>query len=503
MSLRKKKIISGIGIDTIGTTISIVVGLLVIPLFFDYITRDDYGLWLAIYGIVALISAVDMGTDQYLTTIISDDNKFFSKEISNYIISTLIVKIVVMSVFAVVCIILYILLPILLVIDASTLEVARGTYLIAILALCFNLFLATVSTILYGRHHYTLINGLGSLSGILSSFGTIFFLHLEFNIKSFPLALVSVSVIQFAIMFIFLVKYYPHIRLNMTNFRFKNKKEMVNYSVSFQILRWVHTLRTQYIVIAINNLVGPSAAAIYNLTNRLPLMVTVFASKIALPFFPSFSEHFANNNIELAAFAFIRVNKFLFRFSLFSVIVCFVITRSFVSLWVGLDSFAGIGVLWLLCIYVLILAAMSAFGIVIYSSKKFEKWTWVSVIEIFCAVTLSYIFSFKFGLFGVVAGFVLASLIGQCYLFYIVLRQLKIPFPNFARNVIRYSIFTNISTLLVALIAMSFIEISEWSQLISVCLTFVLVNLLTHEGVLMLKSKEIGFTAKLKSVLKL
>jgi O-antigen/teichoic acid export membrane protein len=503
MSKRKYKIISGIGIDTAGTIISMVVGLLVVPFFFHYISKEQYGLWLAIYGLVALISVVDMGTDQYLTTIISDDKKFFSLEIGHHLLSTLIVKLAVVSVFAVVGIILYIFITSLLVIVPSSLEAAKNTYLIALLALFFTLFSGTVSTILYGRHHYSLVNGLASLSGILASFGTILFLAFGYNIRAFPLALLCAALIQFAILFGFLVKNYPHVRLTLTDFQFQNKKEMIGYSVSFQILRWVHTLRTQYIVIAINNLVGPSAAALYNLTNRLPQMGTVFSSKIALPFFPTFSEYFANEKIELAAVAFTKVNRLLFRFALFAAIVCFVVTKPFVSLWVGLNSFAGIGVLFLLCFYAFVLAAMGAFGIVIYASKNFEKWTFVSVIEIICAITLSYVLSFDLGLFGVIAGFALASIISQFYLFKIVLKQLQLPFVEFAKNVFIYTLVTNASTLLVALLITSFVEISGWIELISVCMTFALIHVLSHEGVLMLKSKEIGLKAKFISTVKL
>lgn len=500
---RKVKIISGISVDAIGTMFSIIISLIIVPFFFIYITKEQYGLWLAIYGLIAMISVVDMGTDQYLTTIISNDDKFYSGEVSHYLLSTLIIKFVVVSIFAIVGIISYTFISNLLVIDSASLEVAKRTYLIGLIALVFNLFSATVSTILYGRHHYSLVNGLASLSSVLASFGTILFLDLGFNISAFPLAQLSAALLQFAIMFGFMVTRYPHINLNLTDFKFQNKNELISYSVSFQILRWLHTLRTQYIVIAINNLVGPGAAATFNLTNRLPQLITVFASKIAMPFFPSFSEYFSNRKIESAAIAFIKVNKVLFRFSLFAAIVCFVVSRSFVSLWVGMDNFAGIDVLFLLCAYVFILAAMGSFGIIIYSSKKFEKWTWVSIIEIIFAVILSYILSHNFGLIGVISGFVLASLISQIYLFTIVLKQIKIKIINFVKEVLLYAIYSNISTLIVALFVFLAVEISGWYEMILVCVFFAVAHVISYEGLFVFQSKEIGIKAKIISAIKL
>jgi O-antigen/teichoic acid export membrane protein len=477
--------------------------VLVVPLFFNYISKEQYGNWLAVNGLVALITAVDMGTDQYLATIVADDKKFYSPEIGHIVFSTLIIKLVIASLIAGVGFILYVFISRLLVIEPSILASAKNAYLISLLVLVCNLFAGTISTLLYGRHHFSLVNGLASASAVMASLGTIIFLALGFNISAFPLALLCSVFIQYSIQFTFLVKRYPHVQIKLKDFRFQNKKEMINYSVSFQILRWVHTLRSQYVVIAINNLISPSAAALYNLTNRLPQMVPLFASKITSPFFPSFAEFFANERIDLVASRFLKVSKLLFRFSLFFAILTFVVTKSFVTLWVGSSSFAGMSVLFLLSLSAFIFAAMGAFGIVIFASKKFEKWTFFSVIEIICAISLSYGLSFYFGLIGLIAGFVLASMITPIYLSKIVFKQLKLSFFDFSKSVLVYALVTNVSSLLFAFLIVTFFEISDWSELISVCLIFVLVHVILYEGVLMVKSKEIGFKAKMISAVKL
>lgn len=500
---RRKKIILGIGIDTLGSIIAMAVGLIVLPCFFQYISKEEYGLWLAVNGLVALISIADIGTDQYLTTVISDDKKFYSLEFCHHLLSVLIVKLFVVIIFTIIGTILYLFISGLLIIETSSLDDAKNTFLIAIFYLIFTLFSGAVSTILYGRHHYALVNSLTSLSSIMASFGTIIYLALDYKIRSFPLALLSAALIQFTILSVFLIKYYPNVRFKFADFRFQNKKEMIGYSASFQIQRLVHILRTQYIIIVINNLIGPSAATLYTVTNRLPQMITVFTSKVALPFFPTFSEYFANQKKEIAANVFIKINRLLFRFSLFAAIVCLVVTRSFVSLWVDLGSFAGISILFLMCFYIFITSAMGAFGIVIFSSKKFENWSFISFFEIIIAVTLSYALSFNFGLLGIIAGFVFASLINQFYLFTIVLKQLEISYKNIITNVFFYAISANIATFLFAIIIMLFIEISSWRDLVLVCLTFTLIHVLSYEGVLILNSKEIGFRAKLRSVVKI
>lgn len=205
----------------------------------------------------------------------------------------------------------------------------------------------------------------------------------------------------------------------------------------------------------------------------------------------------------MAASTFKKVNRLLIRFSLFAAIVCFSVNKAFVSEWVGEDSFAGMGVLFLLTFYAFVYAAMGAFGIIIYSSKKFERWTIWSIIEMVCAVTLSYLLSFSFGLVGVIAGFALTSLITQVYLFRIVLKQLHISSFDFAKGVLNYALVTNVSTIIASTILIGFMNISGWLEIFSVCFFVGLLHLFTNEGILMLKSKEVGFRAKFLSVVKL
>jgi O-antigen/teichoic acid export membrane protein len=501
MSRHRLKIISGISIDTLGTFSSMLIGILALPFVFNYLSKEQYGLWLAISALLAMISVVDMGTDQYLTTVVADDSKFYSQEIGHHIFSTLIVKFAVTTVLAGIGLILYIFIASLIAIEPSALTSAKDAYLIGLLAFVFTLFAGTISTILFGRHHFSLVNGLASLSGILSSTGAIFLLALGLDIKAFPIALLCAAITQYSILFAFVVKKYPHIRFNRNDFKFQNKKEMIKYSSTFQVLKWAHILRTQYIVIAINNLLGPSAVVLFNLTNRLPQTIMFFTSKIAMPFFPLFVKYFANQQICLISNLFIKINRWIFRLSLFAVIVTFVISECFVTLWVGASSFAGFGVLFVLCIYAFLSASMGAFGIVIFASKKFEHWIFWTGVDILAAIFLSYVLSFHYGLFGIILGFGLASLINMIYLFKIVLKQLSLTFREFSENVFAYGFLTNISTLLAGLFAISFMKISGWAELAAVSLIFILIHIACNEGFLILKSKKIGIKAKLKSVI--
>lgn len=458
----KKKILSGISVDYIGSIIATIVGFAVVPFYFNYISTEEFGLWLAIAGLSALITMVDLGTDQYLTTVTASDEKFYADSYADYLTSILFIKTIVSFLLGFIGVVMYLFLTQLLDIELLYIDEAKIAFLIGVVILVIGGYFSTISTILYARHHYSLINSFVALFAILTSLGTVLLLHFGFGIISFPLSLLITTIVQHIILFIYLMKNYPHIRLKIRNFHFIDKKEIIGYTTTFQILRWVHTLRTQYITIAINNLAGPIYVAQYNLTNKIPQMVPSYAVKIVHPFFPSIADLFHKGDIEKIREIFIKISKVLFRLALFFSIAIYFLNESFVHLWVGSDKFAGsIVVLWLV-IYMFHHIALGIFGIIIFASKQFEKWTMWSLVDIGIAITLSYILFQYFELVGIVAGIVIGSFFSQGYLFYIVLKQLKIRILIFVKKIFIYTLVPNIAPFFIAYTIFPLYKIDSW-----------------------------------------
>ena len=459
----RKKILSGITIDFAGSIIVTIVGFVVVPFYFNYISNEEFGLWVAIAGISAMITMVDLGTDQYLTTVTASDEKFYAPNYGDYLTSLLLIKTIVSFLFGVIGVIMYIFLTQLLDVELMYIVDAKISFLIGIVILVLSGYFSTISTILYARHHYSLINSFIAISAISSSLGTVGLLHFGFGIVSFPLALLTTTILQHCILFIYMLKNYPHIRLKIKNFHFVDKKEIIGYTTTFQILRWVHTLRTQYITIAINNLIGPLYVAQYNLTNKIPQMSLGYASKIVNPFFPNIADLFYKGEIMKIQEIFIRISKVLFRIGLFFSIAVYYLNESFVTLWLGYDKFAGNPTMIWLTIFMFLNISLGAFGVVIFASRKFEKWTMWSIIDIVIAVTLSYLLFKFFGLVGVVAGIVIGSFFNQGYLFYIVLKQLNIRIVDFLKKMFIYTLGPNIAPLVTVWVIFPLYKIDSWT----------------------------------------
>lgn len=498
----RKKIFSGIAVDYIGSIIAVVVGFVVVPYYFDYISKVEFGVWLVISGVVALFTMADLGTDQYLTTITVNDDKFYGDTYADYISSILFIKIIVAIIITTIAIVTYVFLTSIVDIDIMYQKEAKFAFILSSSQLVLGVFFSTISTILYARHHYSLINSFTTVFAIATSLGTVYLLSLDFGIASFPLALLASTLVQYTILFIYLLKKYPNIKLKIKGFYFIDKKEIIGYTTTFQVLKWVHTLRIQYITIVINNLIGPVFVTKYNLSNKIPILIPSYAIKIVHPFFPTISNLFHKGKIKEVEDILFKISKILFRLAIFFGISIFVLNESFVSLWIGNDKFVGVDVMLWIVLYMMIYMAMGAFGIIIYASKKFEKWTTWSIVEIILAVVLSYLLSFNYGLTGVVAGFVLSSTITQIYLFSIVLKQLDIKKNIFLKEMLLYAIPYNILPLIVGVGLFYLVKINTWLEfMISGSLLVFLAFFI--EIVQILKSNEIGYKNKIVKAFKL
>lgn len=500
--MKKKAILRGIFVDYFGVVLTVLAGFIAIPFYFTFISKEEYGIWLAINSVVLMVALVDLATDQFLTTVTANDERFYSKEYADYLTSILLVKAASAVVVVAVSSIIFIFLASILGIKASLQHEAQATFSLAALALVCGIFANAIPAILYARHHYSLVNAVTNLFLITSIVGAIFFLWMGFGIIAFPMAQLISAILQGLILAVLLKQRFPHVRPRIKNFKFVGKSELLGYATNFQALRWLYTFRTQYISIAINNLVGATFLAQYMLTSRLAQLGPTFAAKFSQAFFPSMANLIEMGDTQKVARIFIKISKVLTRVAIFSGLLLFSLNESFVAIWVGEDKYAGDAALILIVMYMMIYIAMSQFAIVIFASKKFERWVYWGLFEIITAIVFSYFFSIWFGLPGVLMGFVFASLPTQIYLSRIVLRQLNLGTSKFIQEIASYSIRPNIIPFVAAcaMIALQ-IEVSTWLGLIGLASLFLMTHLV-FEVMRTLNSRENGLKNKIADALR-
>ncbi len=482
MTKRKENIFNGISIDIIGYLASIFLSFALLPWYFEYISKSEYGIWLVVNGLVSVISLIDVGVDQYLTKYIADDKLFYSEKISSFFFEALKVKFLIALLFLLIGLIFFFTINYFVRIDDQFQEVAKTSFLISLITLVLNLFLTTFSNIFFVRHYYFLVNFSNSIVLILPSLLTLYLLYWDFGIIAFPVAICIISIFQ---LIYFIVKFklkFPHVTMSSNYFKLSIEKELYIFSKSFIILKWIHLIRTQYVIIVLNNLLGASYSTRYNITSRLPLLMQTLTSKFALMLFPSFSEINSSGQVEKLKGLFLSVNKLLFRISILGGVLLIAFNEKFISLWLGQYIYLGNLVLFLLLLHAIIYSSMGFFGIVVFSLQKFGKWTKWCLAEIMLLFIITFCFWERLNLISIISLFVFSSLINQSYLFYHVLKLLNVSFKEFANSVLSYSFKSNFSIFVFTALSLKYFNIDSWKSLIFTIVFLIVSNFLIVDG---------------------
>lgn len=489
-SSRKKKVVAGILVDYAGSFISIVIGFVVVPLFFRYITKEDYGVWLAVNGIIGIITLVEIGVDVYLTTIVANDNIFFSDEFTGYLASSLFVKTIIVGIFLLAGIITYFFLPSLISADALLIAQADTAYQLALVALVTGAYLSTISTIMTGRNHLALVNGMTVTAGIVTSILTVCFLHLRFGLASFPLASLLAAMMQQLALLVIMKRRYPHVVVRVRSLSKEKILSLYHYTRSFQLLRFVHILRTQYVVVLIGNLLGPAAVTLYNITNKIPQTIPTYVSRGASALFPSFAAYFAEGNLEKVRGIFLQTSRLVIRAALLAGIMMIYFNEPFISLWVGKDKFAGIWVAAILALNMVLTTVTSSIGTIIFAKGEFRRWPFWSIAEVVIAVVLSFLLHERYGLTGIVFGFFVGSLISSAYVCLMVSHILKVKISAYLAATAQYVFVPTAVSLVIALFVTHRYSMDTWLMLFIAVILVGAGNVLSLEGVRFLFSRE-------------
>ena len=149
--------------------------------------------------------------------------------------------------------------------------------------------------------------------------------------------------------------------------------------------------------------------------------------------------------------------------------------------YIQLDVLADKTTLHLLSIYMCLNIATCLCGIVIFASKKYEKWLLFAILEILIAITLSHIFK-GYGLKGIIGSFLFAATITQLYLVKITIRKISLNFNTLFFEVLKYITLPSLITFICSRLLLNHFTIDSWLNIIAACSILTLSNVIFTEG---------------------
>ena len=494
----KLNIIYSVLIDYFGLVVSILINIIGVRIYLKYLSLYEYGVWLSIFALMSIITSFDFSSDQYLLTKLPSDNIFYTK--SNDIISkNIIYKLIASLLIIIISFVIAINLNKFISLNSLNYKLLKQVFIISVFASIMSSLAGTFSTILISRSHFKIVNLLLLLVVITNFVFNIFFLFNNFNILSFAYSLLIVNTILFIFFLIYTIRKYPHLKAAIIP-TFIIDKNIIKYTTFNQLIKIVASLRSQYIVIIIGKIVGPLAISTYNISTRLPSLIPILFSKIVSPLFPSFSRLVIDKNYKLLKDYFLKVTFFLLRMSILSTIILYFSTINFVKLWLPNSIFFNNFSFALFLVTVFIASLFSAFGSIIISRGDLKHMAFFSTLEIFITIFLSTYLGYKFGIEGIILGFLFSSLIGYTYQYITVSKFLSIRFKDIMNyHVIINALIPNIFTFFFSLLFLKFYKIDNWINIILYVLFCIFFNIFPFDVIkLTIQKSRINFNNLLK-----
>jgi O-antigen/teichoic acid export membrane protein len=507
-NLRNKAVLKGISSDYFFSTIMIAANIAVIPIYLQFISFSDYGLWLLISSLIAIVTIFEFGGDTFLIKQLSDSKIFNTSNSIAYIYISFALKGMLTIIYILYMFIMLFFFSEKIVNDYSNPNIPIYTFIIGMIYLIFLQILSTLSSILISQNMLFKTNSMFFLINFFNLAITVTLLYFGLNIVSFAIG----QLVTCFIGILWLLKEVSTIHVSLK----PNKKilsktmqiapplisESIEYLKSFYFIRLLHLFRNNFMNIFLSGVLSTSTVTIFNITNKIPSLVPGYISKITNALFPSYSSSFASRDFKSLKESFIKIFSLITRISVIIIICLLFLNASFVELWIEKSSFAGPIISSALILYLIPSSISAIVGSMIYASGSFGKYNLFAVLEILLTIILSYVGFKLYGFIGAVIGFVLPINITVLFLIMHSTSLINLKLIDLYIYVIKNNIVPSFSSLVAAYISYSyFFNIFSWSGLVIFVLIVFLCNIISKEGIDIVKTRDFSIE-NISSILK-
>ncbi|MEJ5961271.1 lipopolysaccharide biosynthesis protein [Pedobacter immunditicola] len=320
--------------------ISVITGVLLIPLLIDFLDKERYGVWLTLSSIFAWFSFFDIGIGNgmrnKLAEAVSSNNKSLAKE---YVSTTFAI---ISIIFVSIILLFQIINPFLDWQSILNVEVITASELYILTSIVFTLFLLRfifqLTGVVYIANHMPSINNALVTLGTVLAF-IIIALFYKFTDKGNLLLLgtvltgapLAVLIVATGVAFSGRFKY---LRPSWSSVKIKHAKSLLNLGAQFFVIQVAAILLFSSANIIISHLFSPSEVVVYNtalMYYQLPIMVYGI---IMTPIWSAVTDAYTKQDFDWLKSSLLKLNKLSLLFSL-GIILMIIVSPYIFELWVG------------------------------------------------------------------------------------------------------------------------------------------------------------------------
>lgn len=353
---------------------SILASFLLVPLTINYLDTENYGIWLTLSSFIAWFSFFDIGLGNGLRNKFAEAKAKGDMTLARGYVSTAYFTIGAVSLgLIVIFTILNVFIDWTKVFNASPSLQKDLSLLMPIVFgfFCLQLVVKLITTIYTADQHHSMqgkinfFTQVGSLLLIwimtktsessLLVFGTIF--------SAFPVILLL------AFNFLAFRKRYNDFKPTLSLLKRKNLKDIFGIGISFFVIQvsWIAMTSTDNFIIT--QLFTPKDVVPFNISLKYFSIASMLFSIIVTPYWSSFTDAYFSNDLEWIKKSMKQLNKFILLFSGFCIVL--LATSSFTySIWIGNKLSIPFTLSCLMCIYTILIIALSPYNFFINGIGK-------------------------------------------------------------------------------------------------------------------------------------
>tara|TARA_Y100001970_G_C14253841_1_gene873682 strand:- start:4769 stop:6304 length:1536 start_codon:yes stop_codon:yes gene_type:complete len=506
VSNRKKRAISGILAGTSGSVLLQVTTLIVTPFYLNLTSQEIFGLWLTLFAILGWIKIGDLGLGMALTrraveALELEDYKLLSRLTYGAILPALSVGFVVVSLGFLATEYLVTLFNITSELENSFVKTFHTLLFVALLKSA----LGTFGSLIDAKQHIAFLHVRNTVVSLLTTMLTLVFLFLDYGILSFGYGLLFEALIMPFVD----ITYLRIIDKKIIFFPIKtSKKEIISlfkFGGPFQILKITNLVNTNVDNIFIAAIIGAASVPVYVFSGKLAFLFSVFLIGI-IPsmLFPGISQLFEQKDLNKISNVYFKLSNMALRMGILFGVIYFILNKSFVSAWVGIENYAGYSLTLIFIIWIILESFIRGITIIVYSSGKIYGLALVTIFEAGVKIILTLLLIPSIGLVGAVLATLLSRIMSLFFIPITINKTLKIQTFEFIKNLFHESIVYSIPTITFAFLMHNYIgaEIDSLKQAFIFAFLAFIINIVSFEGLFLIRQKGLKWRDRVSLLLR-
>jgi O-antigen/teichoic acid export membrane protein len=396
----------------VGMVVSAIISFVVVPITLKYVSKADYGLWVAMGEVLGYLAVLDFGVGAAVTRLaarLREDRE--TTQLSRLLSTAFCVNSVFSLLFILVGVELLTVLPHWRAIPADRFPLAKALFLIMIARGAVMFPVRVAANILVGLQMQVAVNLLNVAGTILSPVIYVVMLRHGAGIVALPIGMLSATFLTSVPTFLILKRVVSSLKLSLRLVTWEEARHLFSWSFLF-FLNNVAVLVIYYtdnIVVASQvNLVAVSR---FSLTSTLLLYWQAFILTVSESAMPGAVELAKRGEIDTLRSVFLVIMRNTMGGCFCIALTMGMANQAFVRLWVGNGVYGGDVLTAVFAVILLHRTAMGVYSMAVIATGRIRGVVVMSVIEAALNLGLSLYFAKTMGMLGVALGTTTAGLL--------------------------------------------------------------------------------------------